>query len=183
MTHKVMLRLQPDVHTDFKMKAVRRRTSMTDLFREGIYKLINGEVQIKVVPRHLSEPRHPTSVYIMREKEDEMKQLARKLGVSMDDPARIAVHVMLNNVRTVTVQQAPPTKTQINNSTNQVITNDQSGGVGQLNLNGGQKRENHHEKRQNLASKSPFLGLKTPFLGPKTGKKRIPNTPWQFDKV
>lgn len=132
MTHKVMLRLQPDVHTDFKMEAVRRRTSMTDLFREGIYKLINGEVQIKVVPRHLSEPRHPTSVYIMREEEDEMKKLAQKLGVSMDDLARMAVHVMLNNVRTVTMQQASPTKNQ---TTNNVASNDQAGAA-QLNVKG-----------------------------------------------
>jgi hypothetical protein len=50
-------------------------------------------------------------------------------------------------------------------------------------LNQTKTRENHHEKRQNLAPKTPFLGLKTPFLGQKTGKKRIPNTPWQFDKV
>ena len=133
MTHKVMLRLQPDVHTDFKMEAVRRRTSMTDLFREGIYKLINGEVQIKVVPRHINEPKHPTSVYIMREEEDEMKKLAQKLGVSMDDLARMAVHVMLNNVRTVTMQQASPTKNQ---TTNNVASNDQAGGVGQLNVKG-----------------------------------------------
>ncbi len=132
MTHKVMLRLQPDVHTDFKMEAVRRRTSMTDLFREGIYKLINGEVQIKVVPRHINEPKHPTSVYIMREEEDEMKKLAQKLGVSMDDLARMAVHVMLNNVRTVTMQQASPTKNQ---TTNNVASNDQAGAA-QLNVKG-----------------------------------------------
>jgi len=105
---------------------------MTDLFREGIYKLINGEVQIKVVPRHINEPKHPTSVYIMREEEDEMKKLAQKLGVSMDDLARMAVHVMLNNVRTVTMQQASPTKNQ---TTNNVASNDQAGAA-QLNVKG-----------------------------------------------
>ena len=127
MTEKLILRLQPDVHTDFKVEAAKRMRSMTDLFREGLYRLLNGDVEINVITREVAEKRKETSVYILQEEEEAMKQLAAKLGVSMDDLSRVVVHIMLNNVKVITMQQVPPIK-------NQVIS-DQSG-VGQLNVKG-----------------------------------------------
>ena len=92
--------------------------------------MLNGSVEIVVEPQE-KQQMQTTSFNMSEEeesamKESAMKELARKLGVSVDELARAAIHVVLDNSTYVKMKQAK----------NQVTTNDQAGGVGQLNVKG-----------------------------------------------
>lgn len=87
--------------------------------------MLNGSVEIVVEPQE-KQQMQTTSFNMSEEEESAMKELARKLGVSVDELARAAIHVVLDNSTYVKMKQAK----------NQVTTNDQAGGVGQLNVKG-----------------------------------------------
>jgi len=86
--------------------------------------MLNGSVEIVVEPQE-KQQMQTTSFNMSEEEESAMKELARKLGVSVDELARAAIHVVLDNSTYVKMKQAK----------NQVITNDQAGAA-QLNVKG-----------------------------------------------
>lgn len=118
------LRLQGETHTRLKVAAARLGTTMRELFIEGLDRMLNGSVEIVVEPQE-KQQMQTTSFNMSEEEESAMKELARKLGVSVDELARAAIHVVLDNATYVKMKQIK------NNAT----TNDQAGAA-QLNVKG-----------------------------------------------
>ena len=118
------LRLQGETHA-LESGRSKAWNHHEDLFIEGLDRMLNGSVEIVVEPQE-KQQMQTTSFNMSEEEESAMRELARKLGVSVDELARAAIHVVLDNSTYVKMKQAK----------NQVIANDQSGGVGQLNLKG-----------------------------------------------